>query len=137
MHRLGVPVVPHTRIELLVNKHELIICSCSLFLNMCPGQKSQNIRLELGGRRNLTIRISISGHDGANTFSSLPLYLRNMSACSVDVFKRHLDNFLLKIPDTPHPPLPSYQTWPHYNKLEHRIPLYSRQNRGYSGTSCS
>ncbi|KAK3874596.1 hypothetical protein Pcinc_020488 [Petrolisthes cinctipes] len=72
---------------------------------------------------------------GPKLFNSLPLYLRNMSACSVNVFKRHLDNFLQKIPDTH--PLPSYQTWPHYNKLEHHIPLYLRQNRGYSGTSCS
>ncbi|KAK4290179.1 hypothetical protein Pmani_036909 [Petrolisthes manimaculis] len=59
-----------------------------------------------------------------------------MSACSVDVFKRHLDNFLQnrqqKIPNTSPPPCPrtrTSETWLHYNKLKHHIPLYLRQNK--------
>lgn len=82
-----------------------------------------------------TLRANSFSRTGPRLFNSLPMCLRDMSACSVEVFKRHLDNFLQKIPDTP--PLPSYLTWPHHNKLEHLIPMYLRQNGGYSGTSCS
>ncbi|KAK3890713.1 hypothetical protein Pcinc_005348 [Petrolisthes cinctipes] len=50
-----------------------------------------------------TLRANTFSRTGPKLFNSLPLYLRNMSACSVDVFKRHLDNFLQKIQD-PTPP---------------------------------
>lgn len=82
-----------------------------------------------------TLRAGSYSRTGPKIFNSLPSCLRDMSACSVEVFKRQLDHFLQKIEDTP--PLPSYQTWPHYNKLEQLIPTYLRQNGGYSGSSCS
>ncbi|KAK3865432.1 hypothetical protein Pcinc_018201 [Petrolisthes cinctipes] len=44
-----------------------------------------------------TLRANTFSKTGHKLFNSLPLYLRNMSACSVDVFKRHFDNFLQKI----------------------------------------
>ena len=73
---------------------------------------------------------------GSRLFNSLPTHIRNTTQCSVESFKRRLDKFLLKIEDTP--PLPTYQTWPHYNKLEKRIPIYLREVCGSnSGTTCS
>ena len=38
---------------------------------------------------------------GPRLFNSLPLHIRNLTDCSVDTFKHHLDAFLTCIPDEP------------------------------------
>ena len=38
---------------------------------------------------------------GARLFNCLPRDIRNLSQCSTDTFKLHLDNFLRKVPDEP------------------------------------
>ena len=38
---------------------------------------------------------------GARLFNSLPRYIRNLSGCSKEHFKRNLDKFLATIPDEP------------------------------------
>ena len=38
---------------------------------------------------------------GPQLFNSLPIYIRNMTKCSVLEFKEALDNYLTKIPDQP------------------------------------
>ena len=67
-----------------------------------------------------TLRMDSFCRKGPKMFNSLPAYLRDMTLCSVEVFKKALDNFLLKIEDKP--PINSYpSTWPHYNKLENLL----------------
>ena len=39
--------------------------------------------------------------NGARFFNTLPLNVRNITGCSVDSFKRALDNYLRTIPDKP------------------------------------
>ena len=46
---------------------------------------------------------SLSVH-GQRLFNTLPQYLRNITRCSVDSFKRRLDHYLLTIPDEPQIP---------------------------------
>ncbi|MPC35702.1 hypothetical protein E2C01_029134 [Portunus trituberculatus] len=46
-----------------------------------------------------TLSIGSFSRAGPKIFNSPPLYLRDMSACSVKVFKQHLDKFLWKIAD--------------------------------------
>ena len=48
-------------------------------------------------------------HVGPGLFNCLPKDVRDLTGCSVDVFKRHLDRFLQGIPDEPpirHAPAP-------------------------------
>ena len=38
---------------------------------------------------------------GPRIFNSLPMHIRNLTECSIDTFKHHLDEFLAHIPDEP------------------------------------
>ena len=51
-----------------------------------------------------TIRYSSMGVNGPRVFNHLPVYLRNMSDCSVDTFKNALDKYLKTVPDQPRVP---------------------------------
>ena len=51
-----------------------------------------------------TIRFTSMGVNGPRLFNHLPQSLRDMSGCSVDTFKRALDNHLDTIPDEPRIP---------------------------------
>ena len=50
-----------------------------------------------------TLRGSLSFH-GVQLFNILPRYIRNMTECGIDEFKRALDQFLSLIPDEPQVP---------------------------------
>ena len=47
------------------------------------------------------IRYSSFGITGPRLFNTLPIKLRNMTGCDLDVFKRKLDEFLRTVPDEP------------------------------------
>ena len=51
-----------------------------------------------------TIRFGSMGVNGPRLFNSLPPQIRNLSGCSIDVFKRALDKHLESIPDEPRLP---------------------------------
>ena len=46
-------------------------------------------------------RESSLGIKGSRLFNLLPSHLRNMSRCTVDTFKKNLDEFLCEVPDQP------------------------------------
>ena len=48
-----------------------------------------------------SIRHGSFGIKGPRLFNTLPAYLRNLSGCSVDEFKRSLDRYLATVPDEP------------------------------------
>ena len=54
--------------------------------------------------RTRNLRYNSMAVHGPRLFNGLPVSLRNMTECSVDVFKRALDNFLETIPDQPRVP---------------------------------
>ena len=47
------------------------------------------------------IRYASLAVKGPQLFNSIPADLRNLSNCSVDIFKRALDKFLAEVPDEP------------------------------------
>ena len=51
-----------------------------------------------------TIRFGSMGVNGPRVFNCLPPQIRNLSGCSIEVFKRALDNHLKSIPDEPRVP---------------------------------
>ena len=55
-------------------------------------------------------------------FNSLPRKLRNMTGVKVDTFKKHLDCWMLQVPDLPK--CKGYQKAPLTVALEHRAPCY-------------
>ena len=63
---------------------------CSI-RSLPPGYRNPYINL-----RDSTFQIV-----GPRLFNSLPGHIRNLTGCSVDVFKIHLDGFLMDLPDTP------------------------------------
>ena len=61
--------------------------------------------VQTGAKQRLqTIRHNSMGVYGPRLFNWLPVWIRNMSNCSVDVFKRALDRHLVLIPDEPRVP---------------------------------
>ena len=48
-----------------------------------------------------TMRYASFGLRGPRLFNILPAYIRNISGCSVDSFKRRLDRYLATVPDEP------------------------------------
>ena len=82
-----------------------------------------------------TIRGNSFGRTGPKMFNCLPAYIKNISSCPFEKFKKEVDKFLVKIEDTP--PTNSYcSTWPHYNRLENLVPMYLKQHGGSRGISC-
>ena len=80
---------------------------------------------------------------GPTLFNSLPYHIRNLSGCSIETFKTHLDNYLSGIPDNPivtggnlPPPLDQFnlknsnsiKDWTHYLNLRNRRPVYDPNN---------
>ena len=114
-------LVPNVGITLSQNRTRGRTCYIKGLISNCPGIK--------------TLRSSSFMRNGPRLFNSLPPHLKNMSSCTVEAFKVKLDAFLQKIDDTP--PVPSYHTWPHYNKLVNCIPPQMRQLGGSSGSPCS
>ena len=53
-----------------------------------------------------TLLVSSLSHNGPVILNALPKKIRNLTGCSVDKFKRELDNFLRMLPDEP--PVPGY-----------------------------
>ena len=64
---------------------------------------------------------------GPRLFNALPRSIRNMTGCSVDLFKSHRDALLKKLPDEP--PVPGYSQFrcTSSNSLTDILP-YSRNN---------
>ena len=54
-----------------------------------------------GPRYAQVIRYASLGIRGPRLFNTLPAYIRNISGCSVDSFKRILDKYLATVPDEP------------------------------------
>ena len=68
--------------------------------------------------------------NGPRLFNSLPIGLRNMSNCSADTFKNHLDSFLSSVPDEPscdslNPSAISYVTGRFSNSVIDQIKYHS------------
>ena len=51
-----------------------------------------------------SLRFASMGVNGPRIFNSLPVHIRNMSNCSVNVFKSALDRHLRSVPDQPRVP---------------------------------
>ena len=114
-------LVPNVGIELSQNRKRRRTCYVKSVKSNCLSIRS--------------VMVTSFSRNGPRIFNSFPPNLKNVSSCSVEVFKNRLDAFLQKIEDTP--PVPSYYTWPHYNKLAHCIAEYMRQLGGSSGSTCS
>ena len=59
---------------------------------------------KLSSHKTQSIRFNSMGVRGPRIFNSLPQHLRDMSCCSIDVFKRALDQHLSTVPDEPRVP---------------------------------
>ena len=60
--------------------------------------QKEGIRLSL---RMLNKIHNIPLNETVRTFNSIPRKLRNMTGVTLDTFKRHLDDWILKVPDQP------------------------------------
>ena len=57
--------------------------------------------LQTAKRRVQTLRYASLPIRGQQLFNALPSVIRNLTDCSVDTFKHHLDRYLVRIPDEP------------------------------------
>ena len=58
--------------------------------------KALNIYIHIRGEEIDTVQ-----YIGYSIYNSLPKHIRNLTHCSVSIFKSHLDKFLQNITDTP------------------------------------
>ena len=65
--------------------------------------KVQNIKMGANASAKALREQSFQVH-GPQLFNSLPPFLRNMTKCSVEIFKEELDKYLMTIPDEPSVP---------------------------------
>ena len=84
-------IVPNFGVEVSYNKRRGRCCVVPAIRSAAPG-------------RIQTKRFGSMGVNGPRLFNSLPVRLRNMSGCSLNSFKRSLDDHLASIPDEPRVP---------------------------------
>ncbi|KAG0730090.1 hypothetical protein GWK47_028968 [Chionoecetes opilio] len=76
-------------------------------INPRTGRKARRRTLPSDAPARIKTLLSTSlPHIGPKLFNNLPGKLRNLTECSVEKFKHHLDNHLQTIPDEP--PVPGY-----------------------------
>ncbi|KAG0714713.1 hypothetical protein GWK47_013595 [Chionoecetes opilio] len=76
-------------------------------INPRTGRKARRRTLQSDAPARIKTLLSTSlPHIGPKLFNNLPGKLRNLTECSVEKFKHHLDNHLQTIPDEP--PVPGY-----------------------------
>ncbi|KAG0715634.1 hypothetical protein GWK47_011483 [Chionoecetes opilio] len=75
-------------------------------INPRTGRKARRTLPSDAPARIKTLLSTSLPHIGPKLFNNLPGKLRNLTECSVEKFKHHLDNHLQTIPDEP--PVPGY-----------------------------
>ncbi|KAG0722251.1 hypothetical protein GWK47_044826 [Chionoecetes opilio] len=79
-------------------------------INPRTGRKARRRTLPSDAPARIKTLLSTSlPHIGPKLFNNLPGKLRNLTECSVEKFKHHLDNHLQTIPDEP--PVPGYTVY--------------------------
>ena len=84
-------MVPNFGISVRLNKRTGRLC------NIPPAKKKASHKLQ-------TLRFNSMATFGPRLFNHLPATVRNISGCSLSVFKRALDSHLATIPDEPRVP---------------------------------
>ncbi|KAG0728136.1 hypothetical protein GWK47_033112 [Chionoecetes opilio] len=99
---------PFLRIlENLVPNHTAISDLSAQHINPRTGRKARRRTLPSDAPARIKTLLSTSlPHIGPKLFNNLPGKLRNLTECSVEKLKHHLDNHLQTIPDEP--PVPGY-----------------------------
>ncbi|KAG0713745.1 hypothetical protein GWK47_015534 [Chionoecetes opilio] len=88
--------VQHKRVQGGITQH----------INPRTGRKARRTLPSDAPARIKTLLSTSLPHIGPKLFNNLPGKLRNLTECSVEKFKHHLDNHLQTIPDEP--PVPGY-----------------------------
>ncbi|KAG0710918.1 hypothetical protein GWK47_002410 [Chionoecetes opilio] len=99
--------VLETILENLVPNPTAISDLSAQHINPRTGRKARRRTLPSDAPARIKTLLSTSlPHIGPKLFNNLPGKLRNLTECSVEKFKHHLDNHLQTIPDEP--PVPGY-----------------------------
>ncbi|KAG0710290.1 hypothetical protein GWK47_002524 [Chionoecetes opilio] len=98
---------PFKILENLVPNPTAISDLSAQHINPRTGRKARRRTLPSDAPARIKTLLSTSlPHIGPKLFNNLPGKLRNLTECSVEKFKHHLDNHLQTIPDEP--PVPGY-----------------------------
>ncbi|KAG0722763.1 hypothetical protein GWK47_043912 [Chionoecetes opilio] len=103
-------------------------------INPRTGRKARRRTLPSDAPARIKTLLSTSlPHIGPKLFNNLPGKLRNLTECSVEKFKHHLDNHLQTIPDEP--PVPGYTSMSRAdtNSISDQVNLQHRD----AGFGCS
>ncbi|KAG0710112.1 hypothetical protein GWK47_023471 [Chionoecetes opilio] len=98
--------IEKTILENLVPNPTAISDLSAQHINPRTGRKARRTLPSDAPARIKTLLSTSLPHIGPKLFNNLPGKLRNLTECSVEKFKHHLDNHLQTIPDEP--PVPGY-----------------------------